>query len=172
MKSHTLISFVALLAVFVSTWPAVAQPPEVRNFVAHLSGDEEVPPRDTLAQGQAIFHLNSDGTVDYQLIVATIENVVVAHIHCGAPGMNGPVRVFLFGPVPPGGGRTDGVLAEASFDPNGITCPDGTPLLDAMRAGDTYVNVHTNDGVAPDNTGPGDFPGGEVRGQIDPAGPR
>jgi hypothetical protein len=30
----------------------------------------------------------------------------------------------------------------------------------------TYVNVHTNDGVAPTNTGPGDFPGGEVRGQL------
>jgi hypothetical protein len=26
--------------------------------------------------------------------------------------------------------------------------------------------VHTNDGVAPTNTGPGDFPGGEIRGQI------
>jgi len=35
-----------------------------------------------------------------------------------------------------------------------------------MRAGNTYVNVHTNDGVAPTNTGPGDFPGGEIRGQI------
>lgn len=35
-----------------------------------------------------------------------------------------------------------------------------------MRAGEAYVNVHTNDGVAPDNTGPGDFPGGAVRGQI------
>jgi hypothetical protein len=26
--------------------------------------------------------------------------------------------------------------------------------------------VHTNDGVAPPNTGPGDFPGGEIRGQV------
>jgi hypothetical protein len=26
--------------------------------------------------------------------------------------------------------------------------------------------VHTNDGVPPINTGPGDFPGGEIRGQI------
>jgi hypothetical protein len=26
--------------------------------------------------------------------------------------------------------------------------------------------VHTNDGVPPPNTGPGDFPGGEIRGQI------
>jgi hypothetical protein len=44
------------------------------------------------------------------------------------------------------------------------------PLLDAIRAGLTYVNAHTNDGVAPTNTGPGDFPGGEIRGQLDRPG--
>jgi hypothetical protein len=27
--------------------------------------------------------------------------------------------------------------------------------------------VHTNDGVDGPNTGPGDFPGGEIRGQLD-----
>jgi hypothetical protein len=35
-----------------------------------------------------------------------------------------------------------------------------------MLAGNAYVNVHTNDGVDPTNTGAGDFPGGEIRGQI------
>ena len=39
-------------------------------------------------------------------------------------------------------------------------------LIDALRLGNAYVNVHTNDGVAPTNTGPGDFPGGEIRGQF------
>src|SRR5205807_7617422 len=29
---------------------------------------------------------------------------------------------------------------------------------------------HTNDGMAPPNTGPGDFPGGEIRGQLRVAG--
>jgi hypothetical protein len=28
------------------------------------------------------------------------------------------------------------------------------------------VNVHTNDGDATPDTGPGDFPGGEIRGQL------
>lgn len=32
------------------------------------------------------------------------------------------------------------------------------PLLDAIRAGLTYVNVHTNDGTDGVNTGSGDFP--------------
>ena len=45
----------------------------------------------------------------------------------------------------------------------GMTLAD---LISAMRAGNTYANVHTDDGVAPPNTGPGDFPGGELRGQI------
>jgi hypothetical protein len=35
-----------------------------------------------------------------------------------------------------------------------------------MEAGNTDVNVHTHDGVDPTNTGPGDFPAGEIRGQI------
>jgi hypothetical protein len=39
-------------------------------------------------------------------------------------------------------------------------------VVAAMISGNAYVNVHTNDGVAPTNTGPGDFPGGEIRGQI------
>src|SRR2546427_49150 len=44
-------------------------------------------------------------------------------------------------------------------------------LIAAMSAGGTYVNVHTNDGVDGINTGPGDFPGGEIRGQIRLLGP-
>jgi hypothetical protein len=143
-----------------------------RNFSVHLRGDEEVPPRDTQAQGQAIFHLSDDGTeLEYKLIVANIENVVQAHIHLGPPGVNGPVVAFLFGAVPPGGGRTQGVLAEGTIAEDDLVGPlagqDFSALVAAMLAGNTYVNVHTDDGVPPPNTGPGDFPGGEVRGQID-----
>ncbi len=39
-------------------------------------------------------------------------------------------------------------------------------VIAAMESGNAYVNVHTNDGVNPPNTGPGDFPGGEIRGQL------
>ena len=39
-------------------------------------------------------------------------------------------------------------------------------LINQINAGNAYVNIHTNDGVAPADTGPGDFPGGEIRGQI------
>lgn len=143
----------------------------VRNATAHLSGDNEVPPVATRATGEAIFHLSKDGTaLDYKLIVANIENVVAAHIHQAPAGVNGPVVVFLFGPAAPGGGRTDGVLAQGTITAANLIGPlSGQPLsalIADMEAGNAYVNVHTDDGVAPPNTGPGDFPGGEVRGQI------
>ena len=40
-------------------------------------------------------------------------------------------------------------------------------VLAKIKAHGTYVNVHTNDGNATPNEGPGDFPGGEIRGQLD-----
>jgi hypothetical protein len=148
---------------------------ESKNFVSPLSGAEEVPVRDTKARGNAIFHLSSDGSaLSYKLIVANIHNVFAAHIHCAPAGQNGPVGVTLF-MGSPASGRFDGILAQGT-----ITAPDsgnacGWMTLDdavaAMRSGGAYVNVHTNDGMDPPNTGPGDFPGGEIRGQIREAGP-
>ena len=137
----------------------------------HLKGEHEVPPRETDAQGQAILKVSADGrSVSYKLIASNIDNVIQAHIHIGPAGQNGGIAVFLFGLVPSGGGRHDGILAEGTFTAANFIGPlDKQPmsaLLAAMDAGNAYVNVHTNDGVAPTNTGPGDFPGGEIRGQI------
>jgi CHRD domain-containing protein len=151
--------------------PEAGAPDNALNFVAHTVGKEEVPPRDTRGQGQAVFHLSADGTtMQYRLTVANITNVVQSHIHLAPAGSNGNIVVFLFGPVAAGGGRIDGVLAEGSFTAaNFISDLLGHPMSDliaAMQSGRAYVNVHTNDGVAPINTGPGDFPGGEIRGQV------
>jgi CHRD domain len=141
------------------------------NWSAHLNGDREVPPRDTQAQGQAIFHLSDDGTaLGYKLIVANEDNVVASHIHYGPPGVNGPIVAFLYGPAAPGGGRTDGVLAEGTIGAADLIGPlAGHPLsdlVDALNGNGAYVNVHTNDGVDGINTGPGDFPGGEIRADV------
>jgi CHRD domain len=140
------------------------------NFVATLSGDQEVPPRDTQAVGVATFKLREDGAaLAFKVNVANLDNAFAAHIHCGAVGVNGPVGVTLFGAAP-AGGRVNGTLAEGTItapDPgNGCGWTDLAAVLAAIQSGDTYVNVHTNDGVAPPNTGPGDFPGGEIRGQV------
>jgi CHRD domain len=165
------------------------------NHRTHLSGGQEPftpstpggpTPADSRAQGQAIFKISKDGdSFDYKLIASNIENVVMAHIHCGAVGINGPIVVWLFpsptatSPLTGPTGRQDGVLAEGTIV-NGTAlhvrpttsplCPGGVATFDdvlaKMRTGNAYVNVHTNDGVAPTNSGPGDFPGGEIRGQF------
>ena len=140
------------------------------NFVAPLSGAEEVPARDTPATGVAKFKLREDGTVlMFKVNVSDIENAFAAHIHCGAVGVNGPIGVTLFIGAP-AGGAVEGTLAEGTITAadSGNACgwTDLASVLAAIESGNTYVNVHTNDGVAPPNTGPGDFPGGEIRGQI------
>ena len=165
--------------------PLVVSGPEMqakteadRNHTTHLEGSQEVPPRDTRATGNAVYHISKDGnSVEYRVIVANIENVFMAHIHIGLPGANGPVAVWLYpstaqAPGAPGGGPINGVIASGTFTEADLTDAsgawDGTwaSLLAAIRSGGAYTNVHTSDGVDPANTGPGDFPGGEVRGQF------
>ena len=141
------------------------------NYVAHLSGGQEVPPNGSHAQGQAIFRLSNDGQeLYYKIIVANIDNVVASHIHLAPPGVSGGIVLPLIVGLAPGGGRTDGILVEGTATAANLTgVLAGHPLSDliaAIDAGNAYVNVHTNDGVAPTNTGPGDIASGEIRGQI------
>jgi len=149
---------------------------------------ESPTPADSTAQGQGIFHIADDDlSFDYKLIASNIENITQAHIHCGPSGVNGPIMIWLY-PSPTataalqgGAGRHDGVLAEGvvisgvalhvrPVAATNAACPGGVAnfaeALDKIRAGLAYVNVHTSDGVAPNNTGPGDFPGGEIRAQL------
>jgi CHRD domain len=61
------------------------------NWSDHANGAQEVPPRDTQGQAQAIFHLSPDGTaLDYKLIASNIDNVFMAHIHMEAPDRSAP----------------------------------------------------------------------------------
>lgn len=156
--------------------PAALSPestPQARSAVAdaasgqyhtHLTGDEEVPAVETLAQGQATFKLSKDGTeLSYRLIVANIENVLMAHIHLGPPGCNCPVVVWLYPDAPPPQlipGRSQGVLATGVITADDLVGDLAGQSLDdlvaAIQAGNTYVNVHTSAN-----------PGGEIRGQID-----
>lgn len=152
-----------------------------RNWSVHANGAQEVPPRDTQGQAQAIFHLSQDGSsIDYKLIAANIENVFMAHIHMvttapTAPGVNGPIVVWLYPstavmPGPLGAGRIQGVIAQGTITAGNLVGPLAGQSLDALvtalRAGTAYVNVHTNDGVGDTDTGAGDFPGGEIRADI------
>ena len=153
------------------------------NFGTALTSAEEPSPANVTesnARGSAIFQLSADGqSMTYQLIVANIENVFQAHIHMAPFGQNGGVVVWLYpsttpGAGPTGQGRIQGVIAEGTITSadlvGGLAGQSLGALVSAIRSGNTYVNVHTNDGVAPTNTGPGDFPGGEVRGQLEARG--
>ena len=129
------------------------------SFTATLSGANEVPPVTTAASGTAEFTING-GQIEYTVNVTGIENALVAHIHTGREGQNGPVRLNLCGtgaPQPPCTSGT-GVLATGT---NGTTFGDPPitfdELVEAMRSDSAYANVHTQQNL-----------GGEIRGQLVP----
>jgi hypothetical protein len=177
MKRRHLVSLLgALIAMLSVVATSAASPP--RNFVTPMSGAEEVPARDTHGRGAGIFQLSADGqSMSYRLIASNIENVFMAHIHVGPADGTGPIVVWLAPSTTPGvtlplgGGRHDGVLATGTFTAANFTGPlagaSMDDLVQILASGGAYVNVHTNDGIDPPNTGAGDFPGGEIRGQID-----
>lgn len=130
-------------------------------FIATLSGAEEVPARGTGANGTAQFFI--EGTqITYAIEVDDITSITASHIHTAAPGVNGPVRLFLY-PSPPNTTApqvtvTDKhILVQATVDASSINGVTFEALKDAMRSGNAYVNVHTTQ-----------FPGGEMRGVIRP----
>jgi len=154
----------ALLMLILVAGPAAAAGPN-RVFVAPLWGRQEVPSVQTRSVGLALFKLNSEETeMKYALIVAKGDDVTQAHIHCGAPGVNGPVVVFLYGLGPTvdvNGILATGVITAGSVipRPDSPACPGGVAdladVLQKMRSGEAYANVHTVE-----------FPGGEIRGKI------
>lgn len=163
-----------LLGAFVLGLVAVGAAAAAFNgkWSDHLSGGQEVPANASQGQGQATFRLADDGSsLNYKLIASNIENVVQAHIHLAGTGVNGPVVAFLFGPVAPGGGRHNGVLATGTITADELIGPltgslDLDALVEAMRTGGAYVNVHTSDGDPATPPGPGDLAPGEIRAQI------
>lgn len=144
---------------------ALKKPFLSRIFIAPMSPDQEVAatPVESRARGISTFRLSRDGsTLHYQVFVSRIENVTMAHIHIAPVGTNGPVAVWLYPDGPPPlliEGRTDGILARGTITDDQVGGPlagqglEG--LLEALRDGRGYVNVHTSQ-----------YPAGEIRGQI------
>jgi Cu/Zn superoxide dismutase len=131
-------------------------------FKATLSADMEVPKPTVDASkapsGTATFTV-TPASVSYQVKVMNLSSAYTAcHIHAGPAGVAGPVIVPLT--LTPG---SDGTASgEGTFDTSALKgkMPDGTPMtmanfVAALRAGTTYINVHTA------NNKPG-----EARGQI------
>ena len=115
----------------------------------------------TAASALAQFALNPDGTLSFELrATGPITDAVQAHIHLGARGQNGPVVVFLYGPTPGENFSTGDLISSGTIDDADVLARTGftasvSNLVERMRQGRTYANLHTHAN-----------PGGEVRGQI------
>jgi hypothetical protein len=139
------------------------------KFSAVLLAANEVPAVQSPARGMAKFTLSRDGTsLRYKIKVARVMNAEGAHIHLGGATENGEIVADLMSGRMKMGRRSfsaAGVITAAQLM-GSLAGHSLADLLTPMMAGTAYVNVHTDDGVAPANTGPGDFPNGEVRGQL------
>jgi hypothetical protein len=134
------------------------------NFRANLSGNREVPAVSSTGGGEFHARLRGD-TLHYSLSYAALEgtDTIQAHIHIGQKNVNGGVAAFLCGgggkpECPDTGGTVEGTVAAADvIGPagQGVASGEFREMIDMMRAGDAYVNVHTNK-----------HPGGEIRGNF------
>jgi hypothetical protein len=135
-----------------------------------LRGFQEVPAISTAGSGEFRGKISKDETsIEYELSYSGLEggDVLFAHIHLGQLGVNGGVIVFLCSNVsvpvttpacPTPSGTVRGmVTASDVIGPagQGITAGEFVELLNAIRRGASYANLHT-----------AAFPSGEIRGQI------
>jgi hypothetical protein len=129
-------------------------------FYAEMSPDQETHQVESSADGDAIFFVNEDDQLAFDLTVNSIANVQAAHIHLGMPGEDGPVVAFVFD----GSFSTDasgtGTLSSGVLTDSDLLGPlEGATLANLiaeMEAGNAYVNVHTEQN-----------PDGEIRGQLE-----
>lgn len=154
----------SLLVALASGSLALAKNDKGGKARATLSGYEETPSVSTVAKGR--FRAEIDGeSIDYRLTYTGIEGgtVLAAHIHFGQRHTAGGVSAFLCGggdkpACPTPGGTVEGTIDAADvIGPagQGILAGQLNELVRAIRAGATYVNVHSTT-----------FPGGEIRGQV------
>lgn len=130
------------------------------KFLASLTGAGEVPPPvlATNAWGNAGFTLNDDMTeLGYRLKALKIESgSTQAAIHRGLPDDNGPVVALLYGPASPAVDERLNISGRLTqTDLVGPLAGDFAGFVDALRAGELYINVHSNA-----------YPAGEIRGQV------
>ncbi|HJV01234.1 MAG TPA: CHRD domain-containing protein [Burkholderiaceae bacterium] len=115
-----------------------------RIATINLDGSHEVPPVNTTATAMGTITVSADKSVRGSITTTGID-ARSAHIHEGAPGVNGPVIIPL----------------EKIAD-NTWAVPAGAMLTDAQyasyMAGNLYVNVHS-----------AAYPNGEIRAQLNRA---
>jgi hypothetical protein len=112
----------------------------------------------------------SETSIDFKIKWnAKLGDVTQAHLHFAEPGVNGGIVVFLCtnlgnGPVgtpacPVNDGKVVGTIDSSdviALTSQGIGAGQFARLVQALRAGAVYANVHS-----------ADFPNGEIRGQVE-----
>ena len=175
MRKLVVLAGVAGLAMVMAVSLALAtdrNPSGTNNqretvFSDTLNGFQEAAPSSISSVAVGTFEARIDDeaqTITYTLTYEGIEGgpVTQAHIHFGSRGTSGGVSAFLCAgdkpPCPPGAATITGVITAANVrgpDNQGIEQGSMPELIRAIRAGHTYVNVHSTR-----------FPAGEIRGQI------
>ena len=140
-------------------------------FTATLTGSQEVPPTGSPGIGSALVTVDTITnlmTVNVSF-AGLVSPTIASHIHCCAgPGVNAMVATTV--PTFPGFplGVTTGTYLQtldlnlaSTYNPAFITAHGGTvagaraAFLAGLASGQTYLNIHTTQ-----------FPGGEIRGQL------
>ena len=174
MKKRILVACAAIIVVAASVVVLSQNSKQIKEF---LTGYEEVPAVSTAAGAVFKARISRDESeITYELTYSNLEgNVTQSHIHFGQQGVNGSIEIWLCGnpplTIPPGtqpcpdppatitGTLTAAnVVGQPAGPPagQGIQAGEFAEVIRAMRAGKTYVNVHSTE-----------FPGGEIRSQID-----
>jgi len=139
-KGPRLSALCATAVISLAAYSAFAIGADVK---VTLSGDQEVPPVKTAAQGSGTISVAADKSVSGSVKTTGVAGTM-AHIHEAAAGKNGPVAV----PLAKSGDNTWAVPAGAKLN---------DAQYEAFKAGNLYVNVHSAGN-----------PSGEIRGQIKP----
>jgi hypothetical protein len=158
----------------VLTAPIAAR---AEHIQATLIGYEEVPVVSTVASGEFVGMINPDDqSIDYELTFSGLQGTVQqAHIHVAQMSVNGSIVIWLcqttttpapatvqaLTPFCPQSGTVTGHITAAnviaaSTASQQLAAGELAEVIDAIRAGVAYANVHTTPLS----------PGGEIRGQI------
>ena len=170
MKKKIALGSVMVLVVAVGIVLADGGFKKIREV---LNGFKEVPVISTTGHGEFQARISNDESqITYELSYADIEggSVTQSHIHYGPPNNTGGISVWLCSnlpspptpagvqPCPPVAGTISGTITAANVvgpTGQGIGAGELDELIAAIRAGKTYVNVHSTT-----------WPAGEIRSQI------
>ena len=158
MKKFRFVAAIAIVAIGMLGVTAVAVAGGGKGKTATLTGFEEVPALSTPGVGTFRSTIGPGQEIHYTLTFSGLESAATqAHIHFENATNAGPIVVFLCsnlgnGPVgtqagPAAGGIIQGTLRPADIGAGaagqGLAAGEFAEFVRALRAGATYVNVHS-----------------------------